>query len=70
MSTTKIDMSRVARWLVRYGALMDYLDQTTGYGQYVVTLHGRHAVSVSASGPREKLEQQGDWAVELAKDSS
>ena len=51
----EIPTMRVLNWLNRYGSLCEFFDETTGYGTYLVSLHGRHAVNVSRSGKKVAL---------------
>jgi hypothetical protein len=45
-----------AEVLLRYLALVRYLESELGYGQYLVTLHGRRPVKVSKVAQAEVLE--------------
>lgn len=59
----------ITTWLARYGALMGYFEGTDGYGQYIVTLHGRRAVAVAPVSPRAPLPVD-NWQIRLIGSST
>ena len=47
---------KILNWLNRYGPMCEFLDETNGYGTYVVSLHGRHIVNVGRVGKKILLQ--------------
>ena len=56
----QIDSETLREYLIRYFALMVYLDKEAGYGTYIITFHGKRPVKISKVSPAQILEHASD----------
>jgi len=59
------DLAQVVMFLRRYGPLMEYLEDNSGYGEYVLNMHGRVPRKIARMGRVTVLPVLKDEDVEL-----
>lgn len=59
------DIATLRQWVIRYLPLMRFLDSEpgSGYGTYIITIHGKRPVKIQKVAPAQILEHASDESV-------
>ena len=61
----KLDAEYVRTLLIRYLPLMEFLDGQSGFGSYVIKLHGRRPVKIWHLSAPQMLDQEESDGIKL-----
>ena len=62
-----VPIEKVIGWVDLYGVLCQFLDETTGFGEYKIVMHGRRPTKVGRVGKMTALDQSVEWVIDVSR---